>query len=335
MYEASFYRKLNDNQVQCELCPRFCTIEEGRFGNCHARRNRSGTLSSEIYGKLSAVNMDPIEKKPLYHFYPGKEILSIGSTGCNMHCVFCQNHKLSQCDIRKPVVIKALTIDNLVHTALKAKKNIGLAFTYNEPTVNYEYMIEAARKIKQNNLHTAMISNGYINPDPLDMLLEYMDAFNIDLKGFTEQFYKKYSKATLAPVMETLQRIANSGKHLELTNLVIPAANDNEEVFNDMCRWIAGELGPSTVLHLSRFFPRFELNQYPTPPELLFQFYDIAKQHLHHVYLGNMATEIHSNTYCPVCNHTLIERTYYHIVPKGIDSEGKCLHCNTEVIQNI
>ena len=335
MYEASFYRKVENNKVQCELCPRFCIVEEGRFGNCHARRNRGGMLSSEVYGKLSAVNMDPIEKKPLYHFYPGKEIMSVGSTGCNMHCIFCQNYTLSQCDIRKPVVIKSLTVDNLVKAAQKAKKNIGVAFTYNEPTVNYEFMIETARMIKQNNMVTAMISNGYINPDPLDMLLEYIDAFNIDLKGFSEQFYKKYSKATLAPVLETIRQISRSGKHLELTNLVIPNANDDEDVFTEMCQWIANELGPSTVLHLSRYFPRFELNQYPTPPELLFQLYDIAKEHLDYVYLGNMATEIHSNTYCPVCKNTLIERTYYHIVFKGIDSEGKCTHCNTKVIENI
>ena len=335
MYEASFYRKLEENQVQCELCPRFCTIEDGRFGNCHARRNRNGILSSEVYGRLSAVNMDPIEKKPLYHFYPGKEILSVGTTGCNMHCVFCQNHTLSQCDIRKPVVIKNLTVEQLTKTALKAKKNIGLAFTYNEPGINFEFMMDAARSIKQNNMVTAMISNGYINPDPLAMLLQYIDAFNIDMKGFTEQFYKKYSKATMAPVLDSIKQIAKSGKHLEITNLVIPAINDDEDTFTEMCQWIAGELGKSTVLHLSRFFPRFELNQYPTPPEVLFNLYDIAKEHLHHVYLGNMATEIHSNTYCPNCNHTLIERTYYHVVPKGIDAEGKCKKCDTKVIQYI
>ncbi|MFA9388971.1 MAG: AmmeMemoRadiSam system radical SAM enzyme [Prolixibacteraceae bacterium] len=334
MYEASFYRKLDNNEVQCELCPRFCTIEEGRFGNCHARRNRNGILSSEVFGRISALNLDPVEKKPLYHFYPGKEILSIGTTGCNMHCVFCQNHTLSQCDNRKPVNIKNLSVDELIKASLRSKNNIGIAFTYNEPTVNYEFLMEVARKVKQNNMVTAMISNGYINPDPLAMLLEYVDAFNIDLKGFTNQFYKKYSKATLVPVLDSIQQINKSGKHLELTNLVIPTINDDEDEFELMCKWIANELGESTVLHLSRYFPRFELSQYPTPPEVLFSLYDIAKSYLHHVYLGNMATEIHSNTYCPVCNNTLIERTYFHIVPSGIDAEGKCLKCKAKIFKH-
>lgn len=335
MYEASFYRKLENNEVQCELCPRFCTIEEGRFGNCHARRNRGGILSSEVYGRISAINMDPLEKKPLYHFFPGKEILSIGTTGCNMHCVFCQNHTLSQCDNRKPVVIKNLSIDELIKAVLKPKKNIGLAFTYNEPSINYEFLMEAARKVKQNNMVTAMISNGYINPDPLAMLLEYIDAFNIDLKGFTDQFYKKYSKATLAPVLNSILQVAKSGKHLELTNLVIPTINDDEDDFEAMCKWIANELGEHTVLHLSRYFPRFELSQYPTPPEVLFTLYDIAKTYLHHVYIGNMATEIHSNSYCPKCKNTLIERTYYNIVSKGIDASGNCKICNEKIFQFI
>ena len=335
MHEASFYIKLDNNQVQCELCPRYCIVEEGRFGNCHARRNRSGTLSSEVYGKISAYNSDPVEKKPLYHFYPGKEILSIGTTGCNMHCVFCQNHTLSQCDNRRPVLIKNLTVDELVKATLKLKNNIGIAFTYNEPSINYEYMLEVAQKVKQNNMVTAMVTNGYINPDPLELLMNYIDAFNIDLKGFTENFYKKYSKSTLASVLATIKQVARSGKHLELTNLVIPTLNDDEDEFEAMCKWIVDELGENTVLHLSRYFPRFELNQYPTPPEVLFNLYDIAKSHLHHVYLGNMVTEIHSNTFCPNCNSTLVERTYYHIQPTGIDSEGKCKKCNTKVFQYI
>ncbi|MBN2807806.1 MAG: AmmeMemoRadiSam system radical SAM enzyme [Prolixibacteraceae bacterium] len=334
MHEAMFYSRLDNNQVLCKLCPHYCKIEEGRFGNCHARRNRNGILSTEVYGRIAAFELDPVEKKPLYHFYPGKEILSVGTTGCNLHCLFCQNHALSQCDNRKPVLIKTLSPDDLLKAAQKAKHNIGIAFTYNEPSVNYEYMLDVARKVKQNNLVTAMITNGYINPDPLEILLEYIDAFNIDLKGFNEKFYKKYSKATLGPVLETIKQVGKSGKHLELTNLVIPTINDDEDEFENMCQWIVNELGENTVLHLSRYFPRYELNQYPTPPEILFNLYDIAKSYLNHVYLGNMATEIHSNTYCPVCKSTLIERTYYHIVPKGITAEGKCIQCNTQVIQH-
>jgi len=332
MNEASFYTKLVEQKVQCSLCPRFCIIDEGRFGNCHARRNRGGALISEVYGKISSLNSDPVEKKPLYHFHPGKEILSVGTTGCNLHCVFCQNFELSQCDSRRPVVIRNFTVDEVLKQVLKIKGNIGLAFTYNEPVINYEFVMDTARQVKQNNLATVLVSNGYINPDPLHMLLEYIDAFNIDLKGFDETFYKKYTKATLQPVLESIKMIAKSGKHMELTFLAIPTINDDEDEFEAMCKWIVNETGENTVLHISRFFPRFELDQYPTPPELLFNMYDIAKGYLKHVYIGNMATEIHSNTFCPKCNNTLIKRTYYNILKKGIDDDGCCKKCKTKVI---
>jgi pyruvate formate lyase activating enzyme len=335
MHEASFYNKLENLQVQCTLCPHECIIIEGKFGDCHARRNRNGILVSEVFGRLSAFNTDPIEKKPLYHFYPGSSIVSIGSTGCNMHCTFCQNHSISQCKFRKPPITYNKTPEEIEQSVLSTPNNTGIAFTYNEPTVNYEFVIDTARLVKMNDKKTVMISNGYIKRDPLHMLLEYTDAFNIDLKGFTEDFYKRYSKASLKPVLKTIKRIAKSGKHLELTNLVIPQINSDEDDFESMCKWIANETGKDTVLHLSRFFPRYELDQYPTPPEMLFELYDIARFHLNHVYIGNMATEIHSNTNCPNCNNLLVERTYYHIKIKGLNNTGNCKKCNTSVIKYI
>ena len=181
MQEAAFYKKTDNHIVRCELCPRFCVIEEGRYGDCHARRNRNGILISEVYAKISAINTDPIEKKPLYHFFPGKKILSVGTTGCNMHCIFCQNHELSQCDNRKPVLKKNIEVNELADIALKTKDNIGIAFTYNEPTINYEYIMDLFRLIQQNDQKTVIVSNGYINPDPLAMLIKYTDAFNIHL----------------------------------------------------------------------------------------------------------------------------------------------------------
>jgi len=335
MNEALFYQKLDDNSVECQLCPRFCCIETGRYGNCRARRNRNGILISEVYGKLAAINSDPIEKKPLYHFYPGSEILSVGTTGCNLHCVFCQNFAMSQCDARQPVNIKNLSPEELAALSLKKKNNLGVAFTYNEPTVNFEYMVKAAELVKLNNQKTVMVSNGYINPEPLQQLLENIDAFNIDLKSFNETFYKKYSKASLEPVKETIKQIARSGKHLEITNLVIPTLNDYEEEFDEMCDWILKETGKNTVLHLSRFFPRYELDQYPTPPETLFMLFDIAKKKLNYVYLGNMATEIYSSTYCPDCKNLLIERTYYNMRLKNISFDGKCNKCGFKVINEM
>jgi pyruvate formate lyase activating enzyme len=333
MNEASFYTRLDDSMVECQLCPRYCSIEPGKFGNCRARRNRNGVLVSEVYGRLAAVNSDPIEKKPLYHFYPGREILSVGTTGCNMHCIFCQNFNLSQCDIRQPISLKTFSPEELAAISLKKKNNLGVAFTYNEPTVNFEFMIKTAELVKQNNQKTVMVSNGYINPEPLKVLLQSIDAFNIDLKAFNETFYKKCSKATLEPVKETIKRISSSGKHLEITNLVIPTYNDEEEEFQEMCQWIKHVTGENTVLHLSRFFPRYELDQYPTPAETLFKLYDIAKANLNYVYIGNMATEIHSNTYCPKCKHLLIERTYYNTRLISISKDGKCDKCNQQVIK--
>lgn len=333
MQEASFYSKITDLKVQCLLCPRECIIDEGKFGDCHARRNRNGQLISEVFSKIAAIHTDPIEKKPLYHFFPGKKILSVGTTGCNMHCVFCQNHELSQCDYRRPVLKKKISPAELAKKVAKQNDSIGLAFTYNEPSINFEYLMDTARLVKRNNQFTVMVSNGYINSDPLAHLLEYFDAFNIDLKAFTNSFYQKYSKATLQPVLKSLKQIVKAGKHLEITNLIIPGGNSDEEEFEDMCDWISSELGSTTVLHISKYFPRYELNQYPTPAEMLFECYDIAKKYLKHVYLGNMATEIYSNTYCPKCEKKLIERTYYNIGLKGISKEGNCLNCGEKVIK--
>lgn len=332
MIEALFSEQLDDKKVQCTLCPKNCIIELQKFGDCFARRNRNGVLTSEVYGRISAMELEPIEKKPMYHFYPGTKILSIGTTGCNLHCTSCQNHTLSQCHYNKPIVVKMLTPEEMVDLACKDKDNIGLAFTYNEPTVNYEFVLETARLLKMNNKISLMVSNGYINPDPLEFLLQYIDGFNIDLKGFNDYFYKKYTKATLAPVLRTIKQIAESGKHLEITNLVIPTKNDDLEEFAAMCEWIKNNAGPDIVLHLSRYFPRHEMNDYPTPPELLFEMYDIAKQYLNHVYIGNMATELHSNTYCPNCNSNLIERTYFNILYKGLDEHGICKKCGEKVI---
>ncbi len=334
MNEAFYYTKLKNQSLQCILCPRMCIIEEGKFGDCHARRNRNGVLSSEVYSKIAAINTDPVEKKPLYHFYPGSKITSIGTTGCNMHCSFCQNHTLSQANNRKPPVpTKTFQPEQIVENVIKDTLSIGLAYTYNEPTVNYEYMLETARLVKMADKKTAMISNGYINPDPLHMLLEYIDAFNIDLKAFNNDFYKKYSKSTLKPVLKTIKEISKSHKHLELTNLVIPMANSEKEEFEEMCKWIAGETGQNTPLHLSRYFPRYELDQYPTPPEVMFDLFDIARTHLNNVYLGNIATEIHSNTICSSCGKTVVERTYYHIALKGINDDGCCKNCGLKIFK--
>ncbi|MCF8358119.1 MAG: AmmeMemoRadiSam system radical SAM enzyme [Prolixibacteraceae bacterium] len=335
MHEALHYTKLDSNKVQCFLCPHRCIIDEGHFGNCNARRNRNGILVSEIYGKIAAMGTDPIEKKPLYHFYPGSTILSMGTTGCNMHCAFCQNYTLSQCNNRNPVPFRTISPAEMAKTVYKSPGNLGIAFTYNEPGINFEYVVKTAEMVKSKNQKTVFISNGFIEKEPLGFLIGLIDAFNIDLKAFNNTFYKKYSKASLAPVLENIGTIAKNGNHLELTNLVIPTLNDDEDEFEDMCKWIKEETGENTVLHLSRYFPRYEMEQYPTPAETLFHLYDIASEHLKFVYIGNMATEIYSNTRCPQCGKTTIERTYYSINKKGIDNQGKCIYCGTDIIKHL
>ncbi len=334
MVEAEYFIRLENNVVQCVLCPRSCIIEDRKYGDCHARRNHEGTLISEVYGKIAARNIDPIEKKPLYHFYPGSEILSIGTSGCNFHCSFCQNFMMSQYDIRRHIEVEHFLPSDIAAQSIKSKNNIGVAFTYNEPTVNFEFMIKTAELVKDKGQKTVMITNGYINSDPLKRLIDKIDAFNIDLKGFSDAFYRKYSKGTLEHVLNTIKSVSKWNKHLEITNLVIPTINDDEDEFEEMCKWIVNETGEDTVLHLSRYFPRYELNQYPTPAEVLFQLFDIAKAHLKYVYLGNIATEIHSNTICPHCGKKLIERTYYNIINKGTDDEGKCKGCGNLIFKN-
>ncbi|MBN1927100.1 MAG: AmmeMemoRadiSam system radical SAM enzyme [Prolixibacteraceae bacterium] len=335
MHEALHYTKLESNKVQCFLCPHQCVIDEGRFGNCNARRNRNGVLMSEVYGKIASMGMDPIEKKPLYHFYPGSEILSMGTTGCNMHCIFCQNHTLSQCNTRNPVPFRNISPEEMVKTTLKNHSNLGIAYTYNEPGINFEYVVDTAEEVKKNNKKTVFISNGFIEQKPLNVLVSLIDAFNIDLKAFNDTFYKKISKASLYPVLETIKKIAKNGNHLEITNLVIPTYNNDEDEFEEMCKWIKNETGENTVLHLSRFFPRYELDQYPTPAEILFHLHDIAREYLNFVYIGNMATEIYGNTRCPNCGKTVIERTYYSIKKTAIDENGNCTNCGTNIIKHL
>lgn len=334
MHEALFYSKLKDQEVNCQLCPNDCQIEPNSLGDCKARINRNGVLVSEVYGRLEAMNLDPVEKKALFHFYPGTKILSVGTAGCNLHCSFCQNHPLSQCGVSDSKAHHFFAPEDLVDLAKQTAHNIGLAFTYNEPTVNYEFMLSAAINARAAGLHTAMISNGYINPEPLNSLLGPIEAFNIDLKAFSPKFYQSYCKGKLDPVLKAIKQIAGSTCHLELTTLVIPSLNDDLDEFEQLCKWIANETGSSTVLHLSRYFPGYQLKLNPTPAETLFRMYDLAKNFLHHVYLGNLFAGDHGDTFCPHCNTKLIERDRYRILPVGLDEQGACEHCKTEVIKH-
>jgi len=327
MQEALFYSKLKENKIICELCPWNCILDIDQTGNCKVRTNKNGVLITEVYNKVAALGSDPIEKKPLYHFYPGKTILSIGEVGCNLHCSFCQNHRISQCEASTFNGFHNITSEQIIDEALKTWNNIGIAYTYNEPFTFYEFLLETAEKAKSAGLKNIVVSNGYINQAPLRKLLPSIDAFNIDLKAFSEEFYQKHTKGKLQAVLESLKTIAQHQIHLEITNLVIPGLNDNKTEFENMVKWIASELGANTPLHLSRYYPQFKMNISPTPIETLTTFYRIAKQHLQHVYLGNVSDEKRSSTYCAACGEILVSRNRYKTELNQLETDGNCKKC--------
>ena len=331
MQEALYYKKLENQGVQCLLCPHNCQPDPGQYGKCKTRVNRDGLLYTESYGILSSITSDPIEKKPLYHFYPGRNILSIGSFGCNLSCDFCQNCEITQIDEKVLSRHSHREPEDIAGKALLHRNNIGLAYTYNEPTIYFEYMLRCAALIKEQNLSNAMITNGYINPAPLDDLFPYIDAFNVDFKSFRDLFYKNRSEASLAPVLETISSIARSGKHFELTFLIIPGHNDDEKEWEEMLEWISDHCGKETILHVSRYFPYYKMNKPPTPISTIKRFIEMARERIDYVYPGNIP-QMDNNSYCPACGNLLIERFLYNATIKGIGSAGTCSSCNKEII---
>ena len=331
MKPALYFEKLEYAKVQCTLCPHECILAAGKTGECGVRRNVSGELISETYRHISALHYDPIEKKPLYHFHPGSTILSIGTVGCNLSCSFCQNCDISQSTIADMPYYKDYEPQEIINIAADYPGNEGIAFTYNEPTIFYEYMLETARLAKTRQLKTVMVSNGYINPAPLEELMPFMDAFNIDLKAFTEDFYKNETHARLEPVKKTLKTLAKNSKHLEVTNLVIPGLNDDRVVFADMIDWIEGELGRYTVLHLSRYFPQHKMSREATPLSTLTELHEIARKKLPFVYLGNVSGGDGQTTCCPGCGAVLISRRGYRSRIEGMSTDLKCLSCSTPI----
>jgi len=330
LHEAMYYEKLGDGIVQCGLCPRRCVLARGERGACRARVNVGGVLRTIVYGRLVAVNNDPIEKKPLNHFLPSTRALSIATAGCNLGCVFCQNWQISQAYPEKAKHIVA-TPEQVVAMA----KRYGcdtIAYTYTEPTIFYEFMLDTAKLARKNGLKNAWITCGYINPKPLKELCKVMDAANIDLKGFDEKFYMTYCKATLAPVLETLKLALKEGVWVEVTNLVIPGANDDPATIRKMCEWYVKELGPDVPLHFSRFFPRYRLLDKPvTPSATLIKAASIArKAGIHYVYIGNIALEEGRDTICPKCGHVCIQRRGYFVVKNDL-KDGHCPKCGAKI----
>ena len=327
--EAQFYEKHDDGSVRCTLCPNRCWLPEGVTGLCRVRQNINGTLYSLVYNKPVSVNIDPIEKKPLYHFYPGSKILSLATVGCNLRCNFCQNWTISQSN---PGEVRSYdaTSEEIVELA-KEYKCKSIAFTYTEPTVFYEYMVDIAKCAHENGIKTVWVTCGYINEEPLRQLIPYLDAANIDLKGYSEDFYSTYTTGTLEPVLRTIEICKEEGLYFEITNLVIPDANDDPEMISDMCVWLKETIGTEYPLHFSRFSPQFKLtNRPPTPVKTLEMAYDIAKEvGLKYVYIGNVVTAS-EDTFCPNCGKKIIDRYGYSIQEMHI-TDGKCDYCGYEI----
>ncbi|HSG68026.1 MAG TPA: AmmeMemoRadiSam system radical SAM enzyme [Bacteroidales bacterium] len=329
--EAQHYSIEKDLKVLCSLCPHSCRLRDGQSGICRVRTNSGGLLKSDNYGKLCSLHLDPIEKKPLYHFYPGRNIFSVGSVGCNLHCRFCQNWEISQTSVNDYPYLRDYSPQQVVDLALAESGNMGLAYTYNEPTVWFEFMKDIATMAADTHLKNVMVTNGFINQEPLNELLPIIDAFSVDLKAFTDSFYRQLTSSRLEPVLEALKSIRRSGRHLEITNLLIPGENDDENDFRAMMHWISDELGPDTILHISRFFPTYKLMTESTPETLLFRYYGIAREYIPYVYLGNVHAVMGRDTLCPQCGHLLVKRSGYHTSVKGLDKDGRCSKCG-EVI---
>lgn len=282
---AMYWEKIEESKVHCCLCPHHCVIKPGGLGVCRARKNIDGNLYSINYGKVASVSLDAIEKKPLYRFHPGKQILSAGTFGCNLKCSFCQNWGIAHED---PKVLD-VSPEWLVSEAVKSLKegNIGIAYTYNEPSIWYEFVYDTSRLAKEKGLYNVMVTNGFISKDPLEALLPYIDAMNIDVKGYTASFYKDICKGTLDNVKETVE-IAAGKCHIEITTLVIPGHNDAMEEISKMSKWIAS-ISPEIPLHLSRFFPNYKMQDLPpTPVDTLKKAQEKALKYLKYVYLGNV-----------------------------------------------
>ena len=332
MKEALFYNRLKDQNLRCVLCPHNCHISESQRGICNVRINIKGRLFSEVYDRPVAIHTDPVEKKPLYHFYPGSHVVSIGTLGCNLKCSFCQNCDISQASPDDKAFGSLHPVKEILELAKEKPNNIGLAFTYNEPVVYYEYMTDLAEQVHLSGMKNIMVSNGFINREPLVRLLELIDAFNIDLKSFSPEFYKKHTKSKLEPVLETIKTIHQSGKHVELTFLVIPGLNDHMDDFNRMLDWIVSETGKSTILHISRYFPNYLMDIPPTPLKVMEGLFNLACKKLDFVYMGNVQGDLGRNTFCPGCNQLLIKRNGYVTLNAGLDAYGKCSNCGLLVV---
>lgn len=327
---ALYQEKLPGNGVRCNLCPQNCTVREGKSGLCRTRVNKQGVLYSISYGNPCSIGVDPIEKKPLFHFFPGMKIFSLATDGCNFRCLNCQNSRISQSTPSLQAHYDLMP-EELLQQALHQGTN-SIAFTYTEPTVFYEYVYDTARLAHEKGLKTVSISNGFINEMPLLALCPYLDAANIDLKCFDDAVYFKLTGGRLQPVLDTLKTLKANGVWLEITNLLVPGYSDSPEMIQSMCDWLIENGFSETPLHFSRFFPAYKLAQLPpTNESALIGAKEIAeKAGMKYVYLGNIPGLHGENTYCPACKRLVVERNGY-VVTRNLIHNASCPFCNEPI----
>jgi pyruvate formate lyase activating enzyme len=323
LHPAKYYEKLSGKIVQCFLCPNRCILSEGQIGLCKARKNIGGELYSMVYGNLASIHVDPIEKKPFFHVLPGSKAFSIATTGCNLRCNFCQNWQISQV-FPWDVQTQEATPEEIVIRAIQSGSQ-SIAFTYSEPIIFYEYMLDIAKLAKEKGLKTIVVSCGYINPEPLRELLQYIDAYKVDFKAFKESFYQKLTGGRLETILETMKIVKEEGVWLEIVNLLIPGENDSEEEIRGMAKWIKENVGDGVPVHFSRFHPMYKLqNLPPTPVETVIRAREIAiEEGLKYVYTGNIVYPEGESTYCPESGEIAIGRKGHFVVSNNLKN-GQC-----------
>ena len=331
---ARFWREKN-GKVECYLCPVGCVLKEGQVGSCGVRANVGGKLYTFTYGSLSSAAVDPIEKKPLFHYLPGHRTLTIATPGCNLHCKGCQNWEISQVPkgqiftdpfYEETFVDPSFVVDKALELGCKS-----ISYSYSDPTIFAEYLIDVARIAREKGLKNVVVTAGYINMPALEEIDKYVDAYSVDLKFFSDEAYRTYSKGRLQPVLETLKYIFEKGKWLEITTLLVPKYLDEDQVRN-IARWIANELAPWVPWHLSRFFPHYKAKDLPpTPVETLEKAYFIGREEgLHYVYVGNLWNNPYESTYCPSCSNLIIERRGFEVLRINLKN-GRCPSCERAI----
>lgn len=316
--------------IQCLLCAQGCSLKAGERGKCGARMNVDGQMRTLVYGRPIAIHLDPIEKKPFYHFLPGSTAFSLGTAGCPLHCKFCQNWEISQSRPEDHPV--AFTPPNSIVEMSVTRQAPVVAFTYNEPTVFTEYLTDIAKLARKKKLRCILVSCGFMNSEPLSEMCNVLDAIKIDLKGYSEDFYRKACSAELQPVLKSIKQIAKSGIHLEIVNLIVPTLNDSEEMLHELPKWVMGEIGPDVPVHFTRFHPDYQLlNLPPTPIATLERARDLAlKQGIHYAYIGNVPGHAGNHTYCPSCGKIVIKRSSFFVEEMNLKN-GHCLFCGRAI----